>query len=411
MTNFLVAQDYLEMPLGKGEWSANPRKRRTTRYRATERLISLCEDYGINRFMITTYAEPEIIILKDKKAKNQSSGLVIDYQDTAFTLQARKNLKKINDFIGKQCLNLDITDKQHNDLLTRLRQHTDIHKAQYIDFTKTALRRIFNNASFEQGGRFYGAWWQKIPSDYRLFITINGKKTSQLDYSGMHFSIMYAQVGMDLPMDDPYALDGYDASLRNDIKVAFNAIVNCKSERQAIQTVNYYIRQGELSLELISGEKVIEEFIKLHPAIKDKIASGEGIKGHFIDSQIAEKILLKGVDYDIPILPIHDGFITTASSAHILHDWMLDSFKEITGHSVNVKPETFNLSILDNAGQHPYWITRKDGASERDGSLEGKAISYSTLPNKHTLEKLLREDTLYKNYRNTINKDWNAVYE
>jgi hypothetical protein len=51
--------------------------------------------------------------------------------------------------------------------------------------------------------RFYGGWWQLIPGDYRVFITINSNWTVQLDYSGMHFAIMYAALDMDIPMEPP----------------------------------------------------------------------------------------------------------------------------------------------------------------------------------------------------------------
>ena len=87
-------------------------------------------------------------------------------------------------------------------------------------------------AHFEEGGRFYGGWWQGIPGDYRTFITIDGKRTVQLDYSGMHFSIMYAQLGMDTPMEDPYALEGYGGHLRGHIKRAFNIIINCATRHR-----------------------------------------------------------------------------------------------------------------------------------------------------------------------------------
>ncbi len=413
VTDFLVDMDYLEMPFGKSGWKAKPSERRTTRYRATDKLISLCKEYGINRFMIIPYpyTEPEIIILKDKKAKKQSSGKVMDYTDTPFTLQARKTLKKINTFIGKHCLNLDITDKQHHELQSRLRHHNDPGSEACMDLTRVHLRRIFNNGSFEEGGRFYGAWWQQIPSDYRIFITINNKKTSQLDYSGMHFSIMYAQKGLELPMEDPYALEGYDKALRSDIKVAFNAIINCQTKRQAIETVNHYIQKGELSSDLISGKKVIEEFIKLHPAIKDMIASGEGVKVHFIDSQIAEKILLKGIDAGICVLPIHDGFISTASTIHILKCWMFDAFHEVTGQPATVRPETFNLSIIEDVGQHsPYWVTHPDGTTTCNGPLEGKATAYSTVHNKVALWKGLTEDTIHKTIRDTVYSEWKVVH-
>ena len=41
-----------------------------------------------------------------------------------------------------------------------------------------------------------------VPSDYRSMITIDNEPTVELDYSGMHFAIMYAEKGMDIPIEE-----------------------------------------------------------------------------------------------------------------------------------------------------------------------------------------------------------------
>jgi hypothetical protein len=240
------------------------------------------------------------------------------------------------------------------------------------------MRRIFNNGSFEDGGRFYGGWWQQIPSKYRAAITIDGKRTMQYDFSGMHFSIMYAEKGLDIPESDPYTLVGYDPSLRGAIKKAFNIIINSANKHQAKAAIDKRIENGEFSSELGSGEQLLSAFEKTHPLIKDKIASGAGIKGQIIDSQIAERILLKGIDIDLCILPIHDGFITTRSADPILYQFMEEAFEEITGRNAKIKFEPFDLEI---AGVTPnisetHKVTRPDGTVEENMDLTGEAIGY-----------------------------------
>ena len=137
---------------------------------------------------------------------------------------------------------------------------------------------------------------------------------------------------------------------------------------------------GKLSAELIGGERLIEAFIETHPLIEDKIASGEGVRGQFTDSQIAERVLLKGIDIGLCILPIHDGFVTTAGDEIVLETLMNDAFSEVTGHTAVIKPETFDLSVIPDAGKHkPHWSTRSDGTVERDGTLEGKAAAFSQI--------------------------------
>jgi DNA-binding transcriptional LysR family regulator len=137
----------------------------------------------------------------------------------------------------------------------------------------------------------------------------------------------------------------------------------------------------------LSGERLIRAFNETHPLLRDKIASGEGIRGQFVDSRVAERLLLGGIDIGLCILPIHDGFITTRGDEFVLESLMNDSFREITGCSAKLKPESFDLSVLpEDVGDGPRpldfgaktrWITRPDGTVERDAIREGKAIAYS----------------------------------
>ena len=412
VTEFLVAADYLEMPIGKGEWHPDETKRYTTRFRATAGLIGLCDEHGINPCMIVPYEDPEVIILRAKKKRGQTTGDLVDYADTKFTKRARKDLQKINAFIAGHNINLDIMDDQEEELLFKMLQRDDPRRDKFIDYTKTRLRRIFNNSSFEEGGRFYGGWWEEILSDYRALITIDGKRTVELDYSGMHFAIMYAELAMDMPMADPYALDGYGGHLRGKIKKAFHIIVNCASREQAVGAIDGRIETGELSEELVGGDRLLQAFKDTHPLIKDKIASGEGVRGQFTDSRIAEKVMLKGIDIGLCILPIHDGFITGRGDEFVLEGLMNDAFKEITGYKTDIKPETFDLSVLHDAENiKPQWVTRPDGTVERDGALEGKATSFSrAITTGSDLWGLVVAAAEKKKNKNMRDKEWKSVH-
>ena len=41
---------------------------------------------------------------------------------------------------------------------------------------------MFNNSSFDEGGRFYGGWWQRIDGKIRKDIRINKIATVEIDY-------------------------------------------------------------------------------------------------------------------------------------------------------------------------------------------------------------------------------------
>ena len=68
------------------------------------------------------------------------------------------------------------------------------------------MRRIFNNGSWEQGGRFYGGWWQGIGKDLRHDIMIDNKPTIEIDFKAMHAALLFAATNQQSEFD-PYSLE------------------------------------------------------------------------------------------------------------------------------------------------------------------------------------------------------------
>jgi hypothetical protein len=109
-------------------------------------------------------------------------------------------------------------------------------------------------------------------------------------------------------------------------------------------------------------------------------------------------------------LPIHDGFITTAGDEFVMDKLMDNAFLEITGHNAKIKPEAFDLSVLPDAGNvKPYWVTRPGGNVERDGTLEGKATSFSQAVSGADLWGMVEKDAEKKN-KDARDKEWKAVH-
>ena len=63
--------------------------------------------------------------------------------------------------------------------------YLELHPA---NFKNIEYYRIFNDSSFERGGRFYGPWWVTLNKDIRRRITLNDEKTEELDYSTISVS-------------------------------------------------------------------------------------------------------------------------------------------------------------------------------------------------------------------------------
>jgi hypothetical protein len=72
---------------------------------------------------------------------------------------------------------------------------------QVVDFSRKRLHRVFldRRHKLDRGGRFYGAWYQNIPKEYRQHIMIDGAPTMELDYSALHPNLLYYHAGVDPP--------------------------------------------------------------------------------------------------------------------------------------------------------------------------------------------------------------------
>ena len=135
-------------------------------------------------------------------------------------LKKLENLRTINQCFIRYQVDLRILDKDVLALQERLFDDTE---KQPIDLTKRTLVRIFTNNSFEEGGRFYRVWWQNVPSEYRKFITIDCKATTEYDFSQLNPNMIYNRYNHELGSVDAYdrVLDGEHRKI---VKQAFNAI-------------------------------------------------------------------------------------------------------------------------------------------------------------------------------------------
>ncbi|PCK86182.1 hypothetical protein CPT32_13900 [Rhizobium sophoriradicis] len=194
---------------------------RNTRIKATQKLIDLLS--GRARLTLSDISIRdegfETIELRDSGKKP------LEYEDTDDTLSMRNALGQINAHLQRQWLDLRITDEEYSSLQSRMMRDYDQGNREYpvIDLTRRALVRIFNNADWQQGGRFYRGWWQSIPKEYRNRITINDKRTCEVDYSTLHPVLLYARFGQRL-VGDAYSIEAPNVP-RALIKQTFNKMI------------------------------------------------------------------------------------------------------------------------------------------------------------------------------------------
>lgn len=174
----------------------------------------------------------------------------------------------------------------------------------------TPLRRIFNNRSPEQGGRFYGGWWQNTRSKLRSTIRIDGQETVELDYSGFMPRALYHSLNINY-LDDPYEipeiylaadLEGIPRKqIRDGIKKLFLVMINGKDDR---------IMPGEVTLpKSITRAHAFSLLREKHNPLSQFFHSGITVNLMKNESDICGAILQDGVRDCVPVLPIHDSYI------------------------------------------------------------------------------------------------------
>jgi hypothetical protein len=256
---------------------------------------------------------------------------------TADQRRMSSNVDLINTYIGKHWLDMELTDSQWLMLFDELMSSRNKRVHKYLWLNRKSLSRVFNSADLSTGGRFYGSWVQTIPSRYRPFITINGKRTQEFDYSSLNPSLAYASVGVQ------YDGDGYDlADLqekdeyieRDVVKEAFNAMMQVSGSNLHQKPNDLVLPEGHTS-----WKRIRSLLLQKHEVIAELFFNGMGGKLQRQDSDIAEEVMLRCIKAGIPVLPIHDSFITYAGSdiGLFLKSTMQDVYREFTGKEVVLK--------------------------------------------------------------------------
>ena len=207
----------------------------SSRMRATPALIDELEKRKINWASNGIDLNASAIIVKDEHKKK-----IAPPNDPGFDLiKAERNLRRINANLQWSLINLNVTDREYEILRRRMKgsieDGVDVDDEGYrapLDFSNRHLKRVFAHGSFQYGGRFYGGWWQSVPSEYRKFIEIEGCITCEMDYSTIQPRILYARANAESPAD-AYAVPGWDKGIRKITKKAFNQLVD--STRQCIK--------------------------------------------------------------------------------------------------------------------------------------------------------------------------------
>jgi hypothetical protein len=282
-------------------------------------------------------ASADVIRLKS------ANGDLIEYADTRETNEMRQKLTAWNTFIS---------DEHHVDLLVTENELSHLYdksdagelkadafygdekdRPRFVELDRVKLHRVFNNGSLQQGGRFYGGWWQRIPSHYRRYITINGRATREFDYSNLHAAMLYARISEPLA-DDAYSLPNVPSQYRKLIKSTFFKLINA-GEGQRIEPPNPTTLPPGISWAALQNA-----IIEKHAPISQFLRSGIGLSLQRTDSDIAEEVMLRMMAQDILVLPVHDSFVTYHFLQDKIQEEMSRAYRAAMRNEIGIDADT-----------------------------------------------------------------------
>jgi hypothetical protein len=199
-------------------------------------------------------------------------------------------------------------------------------KADKIDVGQRALKRIFNNGSLDAGGRLYGGFWQYAKSALRTDnIIIDDQAVASLDFAQSALRMAYAQVGVEPPRGDLYAVWGLEG-YRSETKKIVNALLSADTMPRRFPKGT----RGEMPKSW-KFERVLDAIHRYHAPIVSLFGSASGLSFMRDESEILIRTLQRLQSLDIVALPIHDCVLVGWSHREIAKQVMEESFHEVLG--------------------------------------------------------------------------------
>ena len=316
-------------------------QRRLTRLELLEPMLKWLKNIPVNANDIERPAPKSSVLVKDENKNVIQLPAAFDEE----LGRRQRRLNQVNEAFAKSFFDLFLSENELEDLDGRMLGGAELDPDQppFLDLSAKYLTRIFNNSSLEQGGRFYRGWWQNIPKEFRPLICINGDFTTEMDYSAIHPTLLYALEGKEMPYEDPYVCGLLTEELRSVTKRAFNILFNAADREQAVKAIrNQSLLQNSSSNGFHDEQTLIDLIYDSHSLIGSYFGSGYGVKLQYLDSEIAEAVMLRMLPE--PCLPVHDSFIVRVGQTSKLKQIMDEEFEAATGVKAGIKIKLLELS-------------------------------------------------------------------
>lgn len=286
--------------------------------RAGPRLVSRLRDQGITLDDIRRCEDEEVIVLKARKEDHRDKGRYLDYDDTPETRRMREEVLEINGWIKEAELDAAAPEEGQGP----------------VDLNQRRLRRVFNDGTFERGGRLFGGFWQNMKAERRrMDLLVAGEPGVELDYGQMALRLLYAKVGAEPPPGDLYDIPELTAQLwpgepppRDGIKKIINAALSSeRSQSRVPQGARDLIPRRFRYLDLLGPIQ------RHHDAVVDHFFTGIGVELMRAESDLMVELLLDLKWQRIVALPIHDAVVVAEGDQERTMETMARVFRTKTG--------------------------------------------------------------------------------
>ena len=325
---------------------------KTTRIRATALLATAFKQSDLSLLEMTQeYPNKEVIVLNQKEYKDEKEiTKTVEYLDTDYQPigDMRQELQQYNALLWRTHIDIPTRQKPFigQPYWDREAGKTKTKRVRLTQDNKF-VRRVFYRANWNLGGRFHGGWWQNINSDLRKQIYINDRSTVEQDYSGLHVNLLYGLKGIQPPLEDHYEVEHLllDFSTKEQRKIVKGVVLNAINANNTKSAYAAFRQQQETgsrekSLKDKQLEALLKAFKRKHPKIQESLCSDKGVELMHMDGRITAKVIKHFTNKNIPILSIHDSYITQNQHTGELRKVMNKVVEEeLNGFKINIDQE------------------------------------------------------------------------
>lgn len=250
--------------------------------------------------------DPVLVILKEGKDEDGNAAALV-YRETAQSKKFANQVRRINGFLREA----DIEVSGQDDFGLSLGRN-----GQIIAPYRRSLRRIFNNGTWQHGGRLAGGFWMSMERAQRQRIRIDGQHVAEVDYGQLFPRLAYVRAGAPQPDGDLYDLFG-DRTGRDGCKKLMNALLFAKGPpKNWPEDTRRHFPDG------INLRTAVEMLAAKHAPIAHLFGKGLGFQLMRIESDMLIEVLTELASAGVTALPLHDAVLVAKSHADVAQKTM-----------------------------------------------------------------------------------------